>query len=311
MSDSSISVIIAVKNGRRTINKCVDSILALPNKDIEIIVVDDGSTDETYQILKGYGSLLSVIRNQKSIGPAESRNIAVSRARGRYVAFTDGDCIVDNGWLNELKKGFNGDRVASVGGVQESPEDESAFGRRVNKFLKKTLFITEYARDKSGGVRAVDHNASCNSMYRKDIFLNAGGFWKGFWPGEDVDLDHRLKINGYQINFNPAAVVYHYRAGDPGAFCRMMSRYGWAQGVLVRRYGITRRVQWLPIAILLWVALMVWNFSLALWCLGLIVVILLLIGRADMYFLGFAGTALFFWNTGFIKGLFVSRMKDL
>jgi glycosyltransferase involved in cell wall biosynthesis len=310
MNDCLISVIIAVKNGQETIHKCLDSVLALPDKDIELIVVDDGSNDATGQILKGFGSLVRVIRNQHSIGPAESRNVAASAARGRYVAFTDADCIVDKEWLNELKKGFNGDLVAAVGGSQGSPQDESRFGRKVSLFLNKTSFVAEYTRSKSGRIRPVAHNPSCNSMYRKDIFSNAGGFWKGFWPGEDVDLDHRLRINGHQIVFNPAAIVYHYRAKTFRAFCRMMFRYGWAQGVLVRRYGITRRVQWMPLVILLWFVLLIMDVSLALWVLGIVAFIGLLAGRVDPYFLAFACAALFLWNTGFIRGLFVYRMKN-
>ena len=304
MNDPSISVIIAVKNGQETIRKCLDSVLALPNKDIEIIVVDDGSCDDTEKVLEGYGALIFVMRNPQSIGPAESRNIAVVKARGAMVAFTDADCIVHPDWLNELKQCFADDTVASAGGAQQPPSDESRFGRRVSSFLSKAGFVSEYSRFQAGQIRLVRHNPSCNSMYRKEVFLDVGGFWKGFWPGEDVDLDHRLHMNGYKICFNPRAVVYHYRTKTFSGFCKMMRRYGWAQGVLVRRHGVTRAVQWAPIIFLVWLFTGLLNIHAFLILAVAAVAVLFIISKADMWFMCLGTAAFFCWNVGFMKGVF-------
>lgn len=115
-----MSIIVAVKDSQDTIKKCVDSLLALDFHSKEVIVVDDGSRESTGEILAGYaGQIIKVITNEYTIGPSESRNKGVGAARGEFVAFTDGDCIVDKGWLNELLAGFSQYRqAAACGGLK-------------------------------------------------------------------------------------------------------------------------------------------------------------------------------------------------
>lgn len=242
-----ISVIIAERNSSRTIRACLQSILALEYPAFEIIVFDDASTDTTPVIIAEFSSRIRIIAERVNRGPGEGRTIAARQAAGEYIAFTDGDCIVDRRWLAELAAGFTGEGVAGVGGSQAVPGDESAFGRKVAVFLASTGFISEYHRTGNRGTIArVEHNASCNVMYRKDLFLSVGGFRPGLWPGEDVELDYRLRKRGTTLNFNPRATVFHYRPADMASFQRMMRRYGWAQGYLVRLHGVTRKVQAVP-----------------------------------------------------------------
>ncbi|MFH1247865.1 MAG: glycosyltransferase family 2 protein [Candidatus Omnitrophota bacterium] len=132
-----VSVIIPVKNGARTIAKCLDSVLALDYSDYEVIVVDDGSTDETTAILTAYNKRVQVITNKQSYGPSESRNLAAKLAKGEYLAFTDSDCLVDKDWLKELVGGMKADDIVSVGGAQMTPDDDSDFGKKVSRFMQK------------------------------------------------------------------------------------------------------------------------------------------------------------------------------
>jgi glycosyltransferase involved in cell wall biosynthesis len=247
MKTQFISVIIAVKNGQATIKKCIESVLNCAYSDFEIICVDDGSTDSTAGILRSYSGRIKVITHSSSTGPSRARNVAAAAASGDLLAFTDGDCIVDKDWLNELAKCFESPEIVSAGGVQRIPEDESEFGKQAALFMESIGFATGYLGRKAGMIVRVDHNPSCNSIYRKDIFLRFKGFIEGLWPGEDVELDHRLKKAGYILVFNPRAVVYHYRPSAPVKFFRMMFRYGWAQGVLVRKYGIFRKIHYVPL----------------------------------------------------------------
>ena len=240
-----ISVIIPVKNGQRTIKKCIDSILALPRQDVETIIIDDASTDETPKILASYGDKITVLRSNGT-GPSRARNMAIAQAKGAYVAFTDADCVVDTLWLNELMKGFSSIMIAAVGGDQRSPADDSAFGKQVHGFLKAVGFIADYVKSDSVYVVPTDHNPTCNVMYRTKVLLEAGGFCENLWPGEDLELDHRLKKNGWKFMYNPRAAVYHYRPGSMEAFIRMMTSYGRVQGVLVRWYGPFRMLHYLP-----------------------------------------------------------------
>jgi glycosyltransferase involved in cell wall biosynthesis len=86
-----ISVIIPVYNGEKYIGACLDSVLHQTLKPYEVIVVDDGSTDRTYHILKRYGARIRLMRIEHSGGCSEPRNIGLDAARGDYIAFIDAD----------------------------------------------------------------------------------------------------------------------------------------------------------------------------------------------------------------------------
>jgi glycosyltransferase involved in cell wall biosynthesis len=247
MNEPLISIIVPAKNAQETIKKCIDSLLNLDYPNYEVIIVNDGSNDATLKLLAEYSQKIKIINNSLSLGPAQSRNIAAQIAKGEYLAFTDADCIVEKNWLKELRAGFTTYDIVSVGGRQEIPNDETVFGRRISLFLKKVGFISDYMHRGKTRIILVNHNASCNVIYRKDIFLRAGGFLEGLWPGEDVEIDYRLRKKGYKLVFNPEAIVYHYRQKDLKSFIKMMYGYGLVQGFLVRKYGIFRRVHIFPL----------------------------------------------------------------
>jgi len=317
MSASLVSVIIAVKNGQDTLKKSIDSILSCAYDNFEIICVDDGSTDKTAEILKSYSGRLKVIANISSAGPSRARNEAAVAAAGEFLAFTDADCVVDEHWLAELVRCFTGSEVAAAGGRQAVPEDDSAFGKDVSLFMRALGFLTDYLHS-GEGIAEVEHNPSCNSMYRKSVFLEAGGFLAGLWPGEDVELDYRLRKKRLTIMFNPAAVVYHYRPDSPRKFYKMMSRYGWAQGILVRKYGFFRPLQFAPLVIaasaffLAWLLVSDWKVgafvaagvSLAAW--GYFLSVIRSFTGAFAFFFLFC-SLIFHWNSGFLKGVLAPK----
>jgi GT2 family glycosyltransferase len=173
--------------------------------------------------------------------------------------------------------------------------------------MGKAGIITDYMRSQgSQAIIEVRHNASCNVMYRKDIFLAEGGFLGELWPGEDVELDYRLSQKGYKHYFNPRAVVYHYRPAGIASFSKMMFRYGWAQGFLVKKYGIFRKTQFLPLVsiagVVLFLLLLFMSRTaaagMALFILGGLIVVS---GFDPVVFLLLV-TATANWHLGFVRG---------
>ncbi len=311
MSLHKIAVIVAARDAQSTIKKCVDSLLALDYPDYEVIAVDDGSRDGTARILEGYADRIRII-TLKGEGPSAARNAAARQTRAEFIAFTDSDCMVKPDWLKQLLKGFSDEAIAGVGGRQDVPPDESAFGRSVFRFMRESRFFTDYSRRSKGGILEVRHNPSYNVMYRKDIFLKEGGFLEGLWPGEDVELDHRLEMKGYGLFWNPEAIVYHYKPQDMASFRKMMSRYGWAQGFLVRKYGPFRRIHFVPFISLAGVILLILasgQRSALIFPLGLI------LGLVSLFaFSGFDSkvfylliSALVYWHRGFLKAIAGSK----
>jgi glycosyltransferase involved in cell wall biosynthesis len=246
-----VSIVIPVYNSRKTIEKCIESLLLLDHESFEIIIVDDGSTDGTPELCDQHAEI-HLIRLSRG-GPSRARNVGIAAARGEFVAFTDGDCLVDAQWLKELEVPFADPRIAGTGGDQKSPDDETQAGRIVQEFLKTIGFITGYIKT-DAKLRETEHNPSCNSMYRKQVLLDVGGFDESLWPGEDVELDLKIVRKGHKLVYNPSAVVFHYRPSTYRGFYRMMLRYGASQWPLVMKYGLFRKLHYIPLILIVCLA---------------------------------------------------------
>ena len=245
-----ITVIIPTFNSMLTIHRCLESLRHLKYENKEIIFVDDGSMDGTCEFLKTQSDII-LIESQNQ-GPSRARNLGLLIAKGDFVAFTDSDCVLKEDWLNELLKGFiefekdnllqngNQPKIAGVGGDQLSPTDETLFGKKVQKFLKRIGIVADYVKRGGERIFEIDHNPTCNIMYRRLVLIEAEGFDESLWPGEDLEMDSLLRNRGYKILYNPRAIVYHYRPNKVKGFLKMLFHYGRAQGVLVRRKGMFR-----------------------------------------------------------------------
>ncbi|MFC1709284.1 glycosyltransferase [Candidatus Omnitrophota bacterium] len=305
MNEPFVSVIVPTYNSERTIKKCIDSLLDIDYSNYEIIIVDDGSSDKTRKILSEHKGVIGVIESQHS-GPSRCRNIAVKDAKGDFIAFTDSDCIVDRNWIKELIKGFTQERVVGVGGIQISPNDETSFGKRVQEFFELTGFLGGYIKSgRNEELVEVSHNPSCNAVYRKSAFLEIGGFDEKLWPSEDVDLDYRLKKKGYIFMFNPKAVVYHYRPQFLKALLKMMSRYGYVQGILTKRYGFFRKIQIAPIFLIILLILIFnnpfWLIVPLIFYLYSLLKIKYLVRASYVFILSILSVT--YWTAGFLGGL--------
>jgi len=259
----SVSIVIPARNEEAIIEKCLASLERLeysPDK-LEVIIINDGSTDATAAIIGKYRRPWLTVLGTGGVGPSRGRNLGVKQARGEYVAFTDADCVVDKQWLNELLKGFS-EGVAGVGGSQQIPDDASPFERRIHDFLTSMHFVAEYVKT-GQTIRPVKDFASCNGMYLKSALNEVGGFDEQLWPGEDVELNYKIVRRGHKLAYNPAAIVKHHRPRTLRGFYRMMWRYGWSQAYLTRKYGFFRKLQYEPVALLVviaaWLAVVVFS----------------------------------------------------
>ncbi len=311
-----ISIIIPVHNCRETIARCLDSLIRIDHPGFEIIIVDDGSTDETPEICGTY-SQVRLMRVSKG-GPSKARNAGIRIAQGDFVAFTDGDCIVERDWLTELERGFTSPEIAGVGGNQKSPDDETQTGVLIQGFLKSVGFVADYVKTDTH-MKETAHNPTCNVMYRKSVLEDVGGFNEDLWPGEDVELDLLIRRRGYKLIYNPAAVVAHYRPKTYRGFARMFYRYGRAQGYLARKYGMFRPIHYVPVVVLGGLALLtllsVWNplvWAVLVFAWPLLVLLFWLKTRSFSLALRFTHLmiiTLATWNAGFVTGYATRRCR--
>jgi cellulose synthase/poly-beta-1,6-N-acetylglucosamine synthase-like glycosyltransferase len=240
-----ISIIVPAFNEEAVIGECVDSLLNLdyPEQLLEIIVIDDASTDRTNEILSSFSRIRVLSGGHQ--GPSAARNRAIKLAKGEFIAFTDADCIVPPEWLKELMRGFESNLIAGVGGIQKPRRDASEMELLVDEVFNLLGIVANYSRKKSQ-LGLIDHNASCNVIYRKSVLLQLGGFDEALWPGEDVELDYRITKAGYRLVQNPNVAVWHKRPNNFTQFNAMMYKYGQAQAYLVLRYGPFRKIHFIP-----------------------------------------------------------------
>jgi cellulose synthase/poly-beta-1,6-N-acetylglucosamine synthase-like glycosyltransferase len=195
-----ISVIVPAYNAAGTLGECLAALLeqSIPRSEYEVIVVDDGSTDSTQEVVKRYGVRLLSQPNQ---GPGAARNLGVSQARGEIVLFTDADCVPVREWIEEMVKPLAEPDVVAVKGAYRTHQ-KALLARFIQAEFAERYALLERER-------YVDFVDSHSAAYRKAEFMAAGGFDPDFLLSEDVDLSYRLSRQGHKMIFNPKAIVYH------------------------------------------------------------------------------------------------------
>jgi len=228
-----VSISIINLNGREYIGGCLDSIKKLnyPSEKIEIIVVDNNSTDDSVKFIKSEYPEVKVIQNKKNMGFAFANNQAAGAAVGRYVAFLNNDTTVDKDWLIELLKPIYMDKEAVASGSKVLSIDGKKLdfvGGMINFEGKGFQIDYGTSRDKdkyhlisylpfvNGGAMMVNH----------DVFLETGGFDEDFFAYyEDVDFGWRLWVLGYKVVFAPKSIVYHHHHGTSKQFSQDKLRF--------------------------------------------------------------------------------------
>jgi GT2 family glycosyltransferase len=218
-----VSVVVCTYNGGRTLDQCLRSLLALDYPDFEVIVVDDGSTDDTPSILARFPDV-RVIR-QPNNGLSVARNVGLEAATGEIVAYTDSDCYADSDWLTHLVHQLVRTGAAAAGGPNLSPED-GWLAACVAASPGQPTHVLE-------SDQVAEHIPGCNMAFRRDALLAIGGFDPQFRKaGDDVDVCWRIQEAGMWITFAPGAFVWHHRRQTPRAYLRQQAGYGEAEAML-------------------------------------------------------------------------------
>ena len=208
-----VSVIIPTYNSESTIKGCLDSLFNQTFEDkYEVIVVDDASADNTVSAVVSYPVELL---KQEHKGPAAARNLGAENAEGEILLFTDADCIPENGWIEKMCAPFEDGQIVGVQGRYKTRQ-EGTVARFVQYEIEERYEIMSEKR-------YIDFIGSYSAAYRKDVFLEGGGFDESFTiaSGEDPDLSYRLASKGHKMVFAPGAVVYHEHPASIEQYLKM------------------------------------------------------------------------------------------
>lgn len=220
-----VSIVIPTKNNGNILEKCLYSIqnLNYPKEEVEVIIVDGHSTDDTVEVATRHGCKV-FYESVGTIGGA--RNIGVENSNGKYIVFTDSDCVVEPDWLRELIAPLKNTNAVSVGGPNITPEDDTEFAKCAGNALSFLSRVGPRYGFYSEDVREIYHNPTCNSAYRNEVFREVGGFNPRLITCDDEELDYRIRKRGYKILFTPKAKVLHYRRPTWKRFMKMAYNYG-------------------------------------------------------------------------------------
>jgi glycosyltransferase involved in cell wall biosynthesis len=227
-----VSVVVPFYNSRDTIDECLSAITAQKGVELEIIAVDDGSTDDGAAVAAR--PQVRVIR-QDNKGAAAARNTGARAAIGEWIAFTDADCIPSRRWLHSLfaaaTENRQGDEVIGAAGPIASYPSTSPAARFV---------------DISGAFDVERHLShplfpfapSGNVMYRRDLFMAVGGYDERMKSYESCDLHMRLRrhADGQMRFASPALVLHRHRESWP-EYWKQQKNYGRGLGQFYMRWA--------------------------------------------------------------------------
>jgi O-antigen biosynthesis protein len=223
-----VSVVVCTLNGAETIGETLDALGRLHHPDVEAIVVDNGSTDATAEIVAAHPHVRLIRTPNRGLSAA--RNTGLRAATGEIVAYLDDDAYPDPQWLDYVALALRDGTHAGVGGP--------------NLPIPRDGLVAECVANAPGGPVHVllsdtvaEHIPGCNMAFRRDRLEAIGGFDEQFRvAGDDVDVCWRLQQRGWTLGFHPTAVVWHHRRGSVRRFWRQQRGYGRAEALLERAW---------------------------------------------------------------------------
>ena len=233
-----ISLYIPVYNGESTIESVLKNALQLDPGADEIIIIDDGSNDQTKEILKKYENRITIIKNKTNQGLGFSRNLAISKSKNQLVASIDADVEPEKKWLLKLYETQKKFGSAICGGrLFEKYKDKNIYNmwRHIhgtqNPFGDK---IIENLGDTVSG---------SNTLLNKEVWSNVGGYLNQYKTnGEDVTFCRKLVISKYKISYNGTAECNHLQNDNLKSLCDR-ARRAYVYGAGLKEPTILRFIQ--------------------------------------------------------------------
>ncbi|MCM8774227.1 MAG: glycosyltransferase family 2 protein [Candidatus Omnitrophica bacterium] len=212
MSVLKVSLYIPCFNAAQTIRHCLEAVLKQSYPLEEVIVIDDGSTDETARIVSAYP--VRLIRHTHNQGLATARNTAIKNIGTEFIAALDADCLPEADWLVQLMKRFSSPKIAGVGGKLLESYSNNVFD------FWRAVHMRQHWEDEDRLPRFL---FGSNTVFRKEALLAVGLYNEEFKNNyEDVDICQRLKKDGWFLIYEPKAIVHHLKKDD---ICSILENY--------------------------------------------------------------------------------------
>ena len=212
-----ISIIISNFNGEKFLKRCLYSILAEGEKPFEIVVIENGSTDDSVTLLKkefGNTDKIKLIFLEKNVGPARGRNIGIKNSSGNYIFFLDNDTKIKQGWFEETVRFFDTYKKAGLVQVKLLSMGTNRFDS-AGELISPLGFLVERARsaEDTGQFDQADPIfglKTAGAIVRREVIDKIKGFDEDYYIyWEDTDFAWRTWLAGFEVLFAPTIVVWH------------------------------------------------------------------------------------------------------
>lgn len=241
-----LSLIVPVYNRPDEIDELLESLTKQDfEKDYEIVIIEDGSSESSEEIVKKYASELPISYYFKpNSGPGASRNYGMERAKGNYFIVLDSDVILPSHYLSTIDTFLSENYLDCFGGSDAAHDSFTDLQKAIN-YVMTSFFTTGGIRGGKVKVQKFEPR-SFNMGISKEAFEATGGFAK-IHPGEDPDLSQRILEKGFTTGFLPNAYVYHKRRISWEKFHTQVKKFGMVRPILTKWHPSTAKVTfWFP-----------------------------------------------------------------
>lgn len=228
-----VSVIIPVLNGHKLIGECIDSIISqdYPKDNFEVIVVDNGSTDGTIDIVKNFQKDNKNINlyHQKIKSSYAARNLGIVQSKGDILVFTDADCIADKYWLSNIVRYFSDKSVGGVAG-EILPYSKDNI---VEKYAVTEEILSQKRTFNS---KFLPYAQTANAAYRREL-ISQIGYFDEVISGGDADYSWRMQLHtNYKIVYAQNAKVLHKHRTDLKGLFKQRFKHGYGFVLIRNKY---------------------------------------------------------------------------
>ncbi|MGG8495119.1 glycosyltransferase [Tenacibaculum sp. TC6] len=242
----SLSIIVPVYNRPNEIDELLESLTKQDYKQAyEIVIVEDGSSESSEDIVKNYQNQLAITYLYKqNSGPGDSRNYGMKKAAGNYFIILDSDVILPPQYLSTIAAFLEKNYVDCFGGADAAHESFTPLQKAIN-YVMTSFFTTGGIRGGKTKVQKFEPR-SFNMGISKKAFELTQGFSR-IHPGEDPDLSQRIVKAGFKTTFLPNAHVYHKRRISWDKFYTQVKKFGTVRPILTRWHPETKKITfWFP-----------------------------------------------------------------
>lgn len=219
-----VSILIVTFNSREVIKECIESLLSQTHKDVEILLYDNASSDDTVEIIKSsYGNRVRIVEGRYNRGFGYGLNRLAEIASGEVLASLNPDTITDKEWISSAISHFEQSDVGMVAPkilFRDRPDTIDSTGHLI---YPDGLNRGRGHNKKDGSAFSSPNEVAFPSgsagFYRRDLYLKLGGIDESlFLFGDDTDIGLKFQLSGYRCIYEPSSIVYHNYSSSTGRY---------------------------------------------------------------------------------------------